>query len=67
MPTVLVADDQIATRAHIASRLLDAGFDVLEAADGEDAWEQDLCRCRLCLCSQFRPRPEAASGFQLLT
>jgi DNA-binding NtrC family response regulator len=40
MPTVLVADDQLATRTHIASRLLDAGFDVLEAADGEDAWEQ---------------------------
>ncbi len=39
MPTVLVADDQLATRTHIAGRLLDAGFDVLEAADGEEAWE----------------------------
>lgn len=38
-PTILVADDQASTRAHLAGRLVDAGFEVLEARDGLDAWE----------------------------
>jgi DNA-binding NtrC family response regulator len=39
-PTILVADDQSATRAHLAGRLADAGFAVVEARDGMEAWEQ---------------------------
>jgi DNA-binding NtrC family response regulator len=39
-PTILVADDQASTRAHVAGRLLDAGFAVVEASDGLEAWEQ---------------------------
>ena len=39
-PTILVADDQSSTRAHLAGRLLDAGFAVVEARDGIEAWEQ---------------------------
>jgi DNA-binding NtrC family response regulator len=39
-PTILVADDQSSTRAHLAGRLVDAGFEVVEARDGLEAWEQ---------------------------
>src|SRR5262245_17046805 len=39
-PTILVADDQSSTRSHLAARLADAGFSVVEASDGEEAWEQ---------------------------
>jgi two-component system response regulator GlrR len=39
-PTILVADDQASTRTHLAGRLVDAGFEVVEARDGLDAWEQ---------------------------
>jgi DNA-binding NtrC family response regulator len=42
-PTILVADDQSPTRAHLAGRLLDAGFEVIEAHDGLEAWDQ-FCR-----------------------
>jgi DNA-binding NtrC family response regulator len=38
--TILVADDQASTRAHLAGRLADAGFAVVEARDGLEAWEQ---------------------------
>lgn len=40
MPTVLVVDDQRAARRVLASRLQEAGLDVLQAADGLQAWEQ---------------------------
>lgn len=36
--TVLVVDDQVAARRALAAELEDAGFDVLEASDGDDAW-----------------------------
>jgi two-component system response regulator PilR (NtrC family) len=39
-PTILLADDQSSTRAHLAGRLLDAGFAVVEARDGLEAWDQ---------------------------
>jgi DNA-binding NtrC family response regulator len=38
--TILVADDQASTRAHLAGRLADEGFAVVEACDGLEAWEQ---------------------------
>lgn len=39
MPTVLVVDDQRAARRVLASRLESAGFHVLQAADGLQAWD----------------------------
>ena len=37
--TVLVVDDQEIVRRALATELEDAGFDVVEAGDGKDAWE----------------------------
>ena len=40
MATVLVVDDQRAARRVLASRLDAAGFEVLQAADGAEAWRK---------------------------
>jgi DNA-binding response OmpR family regulator len=39
MPRVLLADDDDELRAHIAKRLVDAGYDVREARDGCEVLE----------------------------
>jgi DNA-binding NtrC family response regulator len=38
--TVLVVDDQALPRQALAGELADAGFAVIEAADGEEAWQR---------------------------
>ncbi len=40
MTTVLVVDDQRGARRVLASRLESAGFEVVQAADGVEAWEE---------------------------
>ena len=37
---ILVVDDLERARRALAHELTDAGFDVIEAADGVEAWEQ---------------------------
>lgn len=39
MPTVLVVEDEMLIRLHVADHLRDCGFEVLEAADGSTAIE----------------------------
>jgi two-component system response regulator AtoC len=41
--TVLVVDDRVRPRRALASELQDAGFGVVQAGDGEEAWE---CFCQ---------------------
>ncbi len=38
--TVLVVDDQARPRRALAAELEDAGFTVVQAADGDEAWKQ---------------------------
>jgi DNA-binding NtrC family response regulator len=40
MDTILVVDDQLKPRRLLIDELEDAGFDVSEASDGEEAWER---------------------------
>jgi DNA-binding NtrC family response regulator len=63
-PTILLADDQSTTRAHLAGRLLDAGFAVVEARDGIEAWDQFLAHDPDLVLADLRmPR---CDGMQLL-
>jgi two-component system phosphate regulon response regulator PhoB len=39
-PAALVADDSVAVRRLVAAQLRHEGYDVREAADGWEAWEQ---------------------------
>lgn len=41
-PLVLVADDNADIRILVATRLRTRGFDVVEAADGQSAWDAAL-------------------------
>ena len=43
MDTILVVDDQLQPRRLLIDELEDAGFAVVEASDGEEAWEL-FCR-----------------------
>ncbi len=63
--TILVVDDQPAARKALASELMEAGYDVIEASDGVEAW--DLFSERgpdLIITDMVMPR---ADGFDLLT
>jgi DNA-binding NtrC family response regulator len=63
--TVLVVDDQARARRALAAELEDAGFQVLEAGDGEEAWD---CfqneRPDLVITDMVMPR---ADGLELLS
>ena len=39
MDTILVVDDQLKPRRLLIDELEDAGFAVVEASDGEEAWD----------------------------
>jgi DNA-binding response OmpR family regulator len=54
LPYLLVVDDEQDLRTLTARRLRRAGFDVGEARDGEDAWEQILARRPLALVLDVR-------------
>ncbi len=44
MQTVMVVDDQRGARRALAAELEDAGFNVVQAANGVDAWQHFLRR-----------------------
>lgn len=62
--TVLVVDDQGGARRALAAELEDAGFSVIEAQDGREAWER-FCEARpdLVITDMVMPRSD---GIELL-
>jgi two-component system chemotaxis response regulator CheY len=57
MQTILAVDDSASMRQMVAFTLKNAGFDVVEAVDGEDAWEKAVGRdISLVLTDQNMPR-----------
>jgi DNA-binding NtrC family response regulator len=62
--TVLVVDDQMRPRRALATELEDAGFEVLQASDGIEAWESFLRdRPDLVITDMVMPRSD---GLDLL-
>jgi DNA-binding response OmpR family regulator len=61
---ILVADDDPALRTMLAEALHDAGYAVLSAADGEEAWET-LCRDSIDLLVTDHDMPRL-TGLELL-
>ncbi|MCH2109037.1 MAG: response regulator, partial [Polyangiaceae bacterium] len=41
-PLILVADDEPSTLALVSARLSSSGYEVIEAADGDEAWSQAI-------------------------
>jgi two-component system chemotaxis response regulator CheY len=57
MPSILAVDDSASMRYMLAFTLRNAGFDVTEAVDGQDAWEKAAGRAfDLVLTDQNMPR-----------
>lgn len=57
MPSILTVDDSPSMRKMIASALAGAGFDVVEAVDGEDGFAKAVTRdVALVLADQNMPR-----------
>lgn len=57
MSTILAVDDSASMRRMVSFTLKNAGFEVIEAVDGEDAWDK-ACRrdVDLVLTDQLMPR-----------
>jgi CheY-like chemotaxis protein len=59
METILVAEDDKVLRSLATTILQEAGYTVIEAADGEDAvrkFEQDKDKVKLVICDVIMPR-----------
>ncbi len=57
MPSILAVDDSASMRQMVSFTLKSAGFEVIEAVDGEDAWEKaSRQRVDLVLTDQNMPR-----------
>lgn len=57
MQTILAVDDSVSMRQMVSFTLKGAGYDVVEAYDGEDAWEKARGRAfDLVLTDQNMPR-----------
>lgn len=57
MHTILAVDDSVSMRQMVAFTLRGAGYDVVEACDGEDAWDKASGRAfDLVLTDQNMPR-----------
>jgi two-component system chemotaxis response regulator CheY len=57
MPSILVVDDSASMRQMVSFTLKSAGFSVIEAVDGEDAYEKTTARdFDLVLTDQNMPR-----------
>ena len=64
MSTILVVDDQLKPRRLLIDELEDAGFEVSEASDGEEAWERfRLAPPDLVITDMMMPR---MGGFPIL-
>ncbi len=63
-PTVLVVDDERASRAIVSSKLEEAGMRVIEAADGHEGWEQFLAHQPDLVVSDLRM--DGCDGLRLL-
>lgn len=64
MTTVLVVDDQKRPRELLSAELEDAGFTVLAAADGEEAW-QSFCQSEAAVVVTDMSMPRC-DGIELL-
>ena len=57
MPSILAVDDSASMRQMVSFTLKNAGFNVVEAVDGQDAWEKSSQRdFDLVLTDQNMPR-----------
>ena len=57
MHSILAVDDSVSMRQMVSFTLKNAGFDVVDAVDGEDAWEKASERgFNLVLTDQNMPR-----------
>ena len=57
MHTILAVDDSASMRQMVSFTLKNAGFKVVEAVDGQDAWEKAFtCDFNLVLTDQNMPR-----------
>lgn len=63
--TVMIVDDSALVRMQVRRALVDAGFGVQDAVDGEDAWQkiQALPALSLIVCDVNMPR---MNGLELL-
>ena len=57
MQSILAVDDSASMRQMVSFTLMGAGYNVVEAVDGQDAWEKsDRCDFDLVLTDQNMPR-----------
>lgn len=61
--TVMVVDDSAMIRMQVKRALIGAGFEAVEAVDGQDAWEKLPGNVDLIICDVNMPR---MSGIELL-
>jgi two-component system chemotaxis response regulator CheY len=62
MHSILAVDDSASMRQMVSFTLKNAGFDVVEAVDGEDAWDKAASReFSLVLTDQNMPRMDGIS------
>ena len=62
MPSILAVDDSASMRQMVSFTLKNAGFNVVEAVDGQDAWEKSSQRdFDLVLTDQNMPRMDGIS------
>ena len=62
MHSILAVDDSASMRQMVSFTLKNAGFTVIEAVDGQDAWEKAVSRdFQLVLTDQNMPRMDGIS------
>ncbi len=67
MHTILTVDDSASMRQMVSLTLKNAGFTVVEAVDGQDAWERAQARdFSLVLTDQNMPRMDGISLTKML-
>lgn len=67
-PKVLIVDDSQAVRTSVREALTQAGFDVVEAVDGEEGRRliRDISDLALVLCDVNMPRMDGLSMLELV-
>lgn len=67
MPSILAVDDSASMRQMVSFTLKNAGFNVVEAVDGQDAWEKSSQRdFDLVLTDQNMPRMDGLTLIRTL-